>query len=135
VVTEAFIDTNVLIYLLSPEDFKRSVARTVVAAGGAVSVQVLNEFARVAQRKYGQGWDAIEDYVSGFREHLRIQPLTVETHLRALEIARAHQLGIFDANILAAAELAGCETVWSEDMQDGFRVPSGPVIRNPFLVP
>ncbi|WP_309605801.1 PIN domain-containing protein [Phenylobacterium sp.] len=129
--TDAFLDTNILIYLLASESPKVRVSRDVVASGGVISVQVLNEFARVAQRKHSLEWPEIELYLSGFRQSFRVEPLTVATQSRAVDIARAHRFGIYDANILAAAELAGCRIVYSEDMQHGQRV-GGLTILNPF---
>ncbi|WP_309611667.1 hypothetical protein [Sphingomonas sp.] len=37
-----------------------------------------------------------------------------------------------DATIVAAALLARCETLWSEDIQDGLVVEQQVTIRNPF---
>ena len=55
----AFFDTNVLIYAqLSGEKADR--ARSLLAKGGVISVQVLNEFATVARRKLGKDWDEID---------------------------------------------------------------------------
>jgi predicted nucleic acid-binding protein len=51
--TDAFFDTNVLLYLLSGDASKADRAEALVAAGGIISVQVLNEFASVASRKLG----------------------------------------------------------------------------------
>jgi predicted nucleic acid-binding protein len=131
VATDAFLDTNILIYLLAAESPKARVAREVFASGGVISVQVLNEFARVAQRKHALEWDEIDRYLSGFRQTLRVEPLTVATQLRAVEIVRAHRFGIYDSNILAAAELAGCRVVYSADMQHGQRI-GALTIHNPF---
>ena len=47
----AFLDTNVLIYLLSDNTHKADIAQDLLRSGGVVSVQVLNEFASVALRK------------------------------------------------------------------------------------
>jgi predicted nucleic acid-binding protein len=46
-----FFDTNVLLYLLSKDTAKADRAEVLLASGGVVSVQVLNEFASVASRK------------------------------------------------------------------------------------
>jgi predicted nucleic acid-binding protein len=48
-----FIDTNLLIYLAPGDPEKADAAERVVAEGGTISVQVLNEFASVARRKLG----------------------------------------------------------------------------------
>jgi predicted nucleic acid-binding protein len=62
---------------------------------------------------------------------LRVEALTLDGQARATVIARIHRLSIYDANILAAAELAGCKVVHSEDMQHGQRVGTL-TISNPF---
>jgi predicted nucleic acid-binding protein len=131
VAIETFIDTNVLLYLLDQDAAKAAVAREIIATGGVISVQVLNEFIHVANRKHTLGWDGVEEYLSNFHRLLRVEPLTVDSQARATTIARIHRLSIYDANILAAAELAGCRIVYSEDMQHEQRI--GPLtIRNPF---
>ena len=131
VTAEAFFDTNVLLYLLET-DVKADRAESLAMDGGVISVQVLNEFAAVARRRGALDWNSVEHQLARFRDLFQVESLTPPMQARAMQIARAHRLGIYDANILAAAESAGCEIVWSEDMQDGFRVPGGPVVRNPF---
>ena len=51
-----FFDTNVLLYLASGDGAKADRAEAVVAEGGAISVQVLNEAANVARRKMRLSW-------------------------------------------------------------------------------
>lgn len=128
---EDFFDTNVLVYLTVGEPAKARRAREVLRSGGVISVQVLNEFVSVVRRKYSLSWDEIRELLVGFRSRLRVEPLTAAIQERAVEIAEAYRLDIYDANILAAAELAGCRTVYSEDMQHGQRV-GGLTIQNPF---
>ncbi len=131
--TRAFLDTNVLVYLLT-SDPKARLAAELIADGGTISIQVLNEFVSVARRKHSTAWDEIEDLLGSFQTTLEIRPLTLATQEAAVRISRRFQLHIYDANILAAASEAGCEVVYSEDMQDGM-VVGGLTIRNPFLTP
>jgi predicted nucleic acid-binding protein len=131
VATDAFFDTNVLLYLLTP-DAKADQAEALITTGGVISVQVLNEFVSVARRKHALAWDEINDLLAGFRSQLQIEPLTVAVHERAVEIAEVHRLNIYDAAILAAAEQAGCNLLHSEDMQHGQRI-GGLTIHNPFI--
>ena len=63
----------------------------------------------------------------------RVVPVTIDTHNLALEISRFAKLNIYDANIVAAAELAGCGVLYTEDMNHGQRI-GGVEIRNPFMV-
>ncbi len=128
----AFFDTNVLVYaFLDPE--KRPQAIETLARGGVVSAQVLNEFTNVARNKRQREWREIEAAVILIRERIPdVVPLTAETHAAALALARDHGLGFDDALIVASAIEAGCDTLWSEDMQHG-RAIGGLTIRNPFL--
>jgi len=47
----SFFDTNTLIYLMSDDVAKAQRAHDLVANGGVISVQVLNELANVGRRK------------------------------------------------------------------------------------
>ena len=48
---EDFFDTNVVLHLLSADTAKADRAEELLALGGTISVQVLNEFVAVASRK------------------------------------------------------------------------------------
>jgi predicted nucleic acid-binding protein len=128
----AFFDSNVLVYAFST-DIRRQIALTTIAGGGAISTQVLNEFTNVLRKK--QDWPAIEAAVQSIRFRFPdIAPLTADTHAAALVLARDHTLAFYDALILAAAIEAGCDTLYSEDMQHGRNI-GGLTIVNPFLSP
>ena len=62
---------------------------------------------------------------------LRVVPLTGDLVFRAIELQGEHQLSYWDALIVAAAEGAGCATLWSEDLSDG-RAYGSVTVRNPF---
>ena len=57
-----FFDTNILLYLLSNDNSKADCAEMIIAMGGMISVQVLNEFASVAFRKLGMSYHEIREY-------------------------------------------------------------------------
>jgi len=126
-----FFDTNVLLYLLSADTRKADQAENLLAGGGIISVQVLNEFAAVASRKLGMSWNEIRDALSPIRAICQIEPMSIETYDRALEIAERYGFSIYDATIIASALDAGCKTLHSEDFQDG-QVIEQLTIRNPF---
>src|SRR5271154_3821904 len=113
-----FFDTNVLLYLLSA-DSKADKAEALLAVGGVVSVQVLNEFVSVAFRKLKMTWPEIREILATIRAICEVFPLTVEIHETGLAIAERYGLSIYDSLILAAAVKAECRIVYSEDMQDG----------------
>ena len=128
-----FFDTNVLIYILARNDPRSKRAEELLAAGGILSVQILNEFVSVARRKLLMSWSEIAEALAAIRILCRSPlPLTVETHEAALKIAERHGYGIYDALVVATALDAGCETLYSEDLHDGHTIEGQVTIRNPF---
>ena len=130
---EPFLDTNVLVYLLSDDSARVRVAERVLSAGGVVSVQVLNEFASVAMRKAGLAPPEVRELLSAVRRFCRVVPMTVETHDLALALCDRYGYATYESAILAAALLAECPVVMTEDMQTDQNVMDALVIRNPFL--
>ena len=126
-----FFDTNVLLYLASPDTDKAERAEAILKPQGWISVQVLNEFTSVAMRKFHMSLEETRDFLSGIREIVEILPLHAHTHDQAVAIAARHRLNIYDAMIVAAASEAGCDTLYTEDLQDGMRI-EGLTVRNPF---
>jgi predicted nucleic acid-binding protein len=128
---KAFFDTNVLVYAFLDLE-KRKPALDALAVGGIISVQVLNEFTHVAHKKRKRPWPDIESAISVLRLRFpEIMAITVITHQSALAIARDHNLSFYDALIIASALEAGCDTLYSEDLQDGRRFPCLEIV-NPF---
>lgn len=128
---EAFIDTNVLVYFTG-EGKKSSTAEALISGGGIISVQVLNELTLVLRRKHGYSWQEVREVLTFLRCLLSVRALTTDTHEIGLSLAERYQLRFYDSLLLAAALQAGCETFWSEDMQDGFVVEGTLTIRNPY---
>jgi predicted nucleic acid-binding protein len=129
--TDVFLDTNVLLHLMSSDQAKADRAEALVGAGGAISVQVLNEFASVASRKLAMRLPEIREALAAVRAVCSVEPLSEQTHGLALDLVERFQLSFYDGVIVAAALLAKCSILYSEDMQDGQRI-RGVTIRNPF---
>ena len=127
-----FFDTNVLVYIASGDTTKADRAEAAIAAGGSISVQVLNELANVARRKMRMSWADTHELLSILRSLLTVHALTLETHESGLRLAERYGLSVYDAMIVASAIQAGCETLWSEDMQDGMAIDDTVRIANPF---
>lgn len=132
---KVFFDTNVLLYLLSGDAAKADRAEELVARGGTIGVQVLNEFASVASRKLGMSHAEIRDVLEPIRAICAVTPLTpltLEIHDRALGLAARYGFSIYDALIVAAALEADCGTLYTEDLQDGQVIDGSLTISNPF---
>jgi predicted nucleic acid-binding protein len=129
-----FIDTNVLVCLASADPGKAARAEEIVAHGGTISVQVLNELANVARRKMRLSWGETNELLATLRRLVAVAPVSIETHDRGLHLAERFGLSIYDAMIVAAAAIAGCNVLWTEDLQHG-AILDGVRVSNPFLPP
>jgi len=127
-----FFDTNVLVYLASGDPAKAGKAEEIVAAGGVISVQVLNELANVARRKMRLSWDDTHRFLALVRGLLPVCANTAETHDSGLGIAERYRLSVYDGMIAASALDADCDRLWSEDMQHGMIIENRLRISNPF---
>jgi predicted nucleic acid-binding protein len=128
----SFFDSNVLLYLASADARKADRTEQLVAEGGAISVQVLNEIANVTRRKMSMPWRDVHTFLSLVRGLVSVVPLTIEVHDRGLNLAERYGLSLYDAMIAAAALDAGCSTLWSEDMHDGLVLEQRLRVVNPF---
>lgn len=131
-----FLDTNIVLYAASarPEDEnKRLVALDLIADGGfATSAQVHQEFYHNATRKNAPKMsraEAVEwlDDLARFP----VVPITRDLVVRGSEFAERYRLSYWDGAIIAAAHVAGAETIFSEDLNSGQRYGALQVV-NPF---
>ena len=130
-----FLDSNILIYLASADFTKATRSEDLLRRGATISVQVLNEIANVGRRKMRLTWPELRLFLASIRSLTSVVTLTSETHEIGLELAERYGFSIYDGMVVAAALLAGCTRVWSEDMQDGLIVDRVLTISNPYTVP
>lgn len=128
---KAFLDSNVVLYLLSADSAKADQAEALLHTGPVISVQVLNEVTHVCVRKLGMDWGRVGAFLDLVRSFCSVVPLTEEVHDLAWQMADRHRLSFYDACIVAAATASGCSTLYSEDMNHGQAIGSL-TIRNPF---
>ena len=127
-----FFDTNVLIHVYRLNDPRAEMAELLLAKGGVVGVQTLNEFVSVAHRKLKMPWKLILDALDDIGVLCPSPvPLTVAIHEKALRIAQRYHYHVYDSLMIAAALEASCHTLFSEDMRHGQAIESL-TIRNPF---
>lgn len=126
-----FADTNVVLYLLD-DGPKADRAEVILRQGPRISVRVLNEALVNCRRKAGLGWEETSDFLAGVRALCPVEALTPQTHDVGRALAERYGFSIYDAMIVASALIAGCTTLWREDMQDGLLVEDKLRIVNPF---
>lgn len=129
---DPFLDTNIVLYLFSSDAGKADRAEALLEAGGVASVQVLNELASVARRKLGMSWPEVGEILAQIRTICRIEPLTVETHVRGIGLAERYGFSVYDAMIVASALDAECAVLYTEDLHDAQVIDGRLTIRNPF---
>ncbi len=126
-----FIDSNVILYLLSGDEAKADRAEVLLNKGGIISVQVLNEVTSVCLRKLKMSWEEIDTVLLTLKAACEVVPLTLESHDKAVQLAKRYSLSLYDAHICAAALFANAKVLLSEDMQSGLKI-EGLSIKNPF---
>ena len=124
-----FLDTNILGYLLDSGK-KEKIARRLASAQCHVSVQVLNEFIAVC-RKAGKDRETTYALADAIANASIVHDITISTYRLAQALATRYQLSHWDSLIVAAATLAQCETLYSEDLQHGQVIGTVKVV-NPF---
>lgn len=93
---------------------------------------MLNEVAWVSFRELSRPWAVIGRDLDIIRSLCEVVPLTIETHDMGRYVAQKYGLSFYDALIVAAALLSNCDTLYSEDMQDGLKISQSLTISNPF---
>jgi predicted nucleic acid-binding protein len=132
----SLLDTNVLVYADAADDpvkQRRAVEliTSLRASGEAVlSTQVLQEYTNVALRKLRLPPPLIRERLAFYRR-FDLVPASPDLIAGALDIHVLHGLSFYDAVIVQAAAVSGCQRLLSEDMQDGV-VLAGVQIENPF---
>jgi predicted nucleic acid-binding protein len=129
----SFIDSNVLLYLLSDDQSKADRVEALLLEPSVISVQVLNEITSVARRKLNKTWNELDEWLGTLREICEVEALTEDTYDQGRRICERYQLSFFDSMIAAAALLGQCRTLHSEDMQDGLIIDGTLLVKNPFL--
>jgi predicted nucleic acid-binding protein len=131
---KAFFDTNILVYVVGQEDERTDTAEALLAGGGIISVQVLNELANVSRKKLGMSREEIDEALAAVRVLCPSPlPLTIHTHDAGRRLAAKYGYNMFDGLIAASALEAECDTLYSEDLQDRQVIEGRLTIRNPFL--
>jgi predicted nucleic acid-binding protein len=126
-----FVDTNVILYLLD-DGRKADRAEALLRQGPRISVQVLNEAMVNCRRKARMSWEETGAFLAAVQSLCTVEDLTLQTHETGRALAERYGFSVYDAMIVAAALLAGCTVLHTEDMQDGLLVEGHLRLANPF---
>lgn len=133
-----FLDTNVLVYAYDAgeprkQKIAQSLVRRALAGEIAASSQVLAEFAATLLHKMAPAVKP-EDLIALLNalEPIKLIPLDGDIVQRAVHARAQYGLHFYDGMIVASAERAGCERIWSEDFNVGQKY-FGIAVENPFV--
>lgn len=130
------LDTNILVYAEGLNGAaKKQIALDLIQKLPqdliVIPAQALGELFHVLVRKAGRSSNDARNAILGWQDAFAVADTSACVITAAAELAARHQLGIWDAVILAASAAAGCRLILSEDLQDGFTW-TGLTVANPF---
>ena len=128
-----FFDTNTLLYLLSSDHKKADWVSQNLQQSNVISVQVLNEFTSASIRKIKISHVELDEFLDLFKSTFNVRALDTETFNTGLMISKRYGYQHYDSMIIAAALQAGCERLYSEDMQHRQMIDKRLQIVNPFI--
>ena len=135
--SKIFIDTNILVYCMDHHDLaKQKASRLLLQTlgndhSGVISTQVMQEFFVVGTKKLAADPLLVKDILHSF-ENFETVIVTPEIIKEAIDCSIINRLSFWDALIVATAESAKCERIWTEDLNDG-QVIRGVKIENPLI--
>ena len=134
--SKIFIDTNLIVYTLDKSNvYKQERARNIIRKivdvhQLVISTQVIKEFYVVAINKMKADPIIVKNIIHNFR-NMEIVTNDLELIEQAIDISVISQISFWDSLIIAAAEKANCEYIFSEDLNPG-QTYRGVLVINPF---
>ena len=137
------VDTNILLYAVDEDEpTKRRLARAFLRQLGHTDEpllmwQVLGEFLAGLRRwEHQRGYDPrrTRRYFQLISTRMRIEYPNLAVAERSFEFRDRYSLSHWDSLLLAACAIAGVDTLYSEDMDDGMTYETVKVA-NPFTGP
>jgi predicted nucleic acid-binding protein/antitoxin component of MazEF toxin-antitoxin module len=95
------LESNIILALLD-DGPKRDATACLLAEGGSVSVQVLNEVLLKCRRRAGMSWQEAEEFLDGAREICDLVSLSPDIHDLGRALGARDSLGVSDAMTVAA---------------------------------
>ena len=129
---KCFADTNVAVYAVDADIDKREKALAVLATRPVISTQVVNEYLNVLLTKRKLARVDAHELARALMATSDVASVTPTVTELAMNIGEHYQISHWDALIVAAALATGCDTLYSEDLQDRQVFEERLTVRNPF---
>jgi predicted nucleic acid-binding protein len=130
--SKAFIDSNIVLYLLDTDLRKQKLAGKILLANPTLSSQVLTEVANVCKRKFKYSKEEILSLWLDLLNDCQQVPTASPTFQKAIQLVNRYKFQLFDALIVASALEANCTKLYSEVMQHQMVIENQLTIINPF---
>ena len=127
-----FIDTNVLIYLFDRNVEKKNIAKELLKSEPHISIQVCNKLTNILIKKFKVPHSDIKEALNRIEMFATVHSLSLENIDLALDIKERHGYSFYDSLILSSAIRAGCDILYTEDLQHNQKVLQKLTIVNPF---
>lgn len=127
-----FVDTNIVVYAFGQDAAKVERAEAILESQPTISIQVINEFLSVCRVKLRFDTATRHQLASELLAGCNIVALDSRVVAKAMEIESQAGISYWDALIVAAALLSGCDTLYSEDLQHGRVFEEQLTVVNPF---
>lgn len=136
--SKIFIDTNIIVYSIDAGNIKkRDKCRAVLREAnenytGVISTQVMQELYVAGTKKLGVDPLVMKGILRSLQhfEAVLISPDIIE---KAIDCSILNQISFWDSLIVASAESAKCEELWTEDLNPG-QIINGVKIVNPLAL-
>jgi predicted nucleic acid-binding protein len=112
-----FVDTNIVVYAFSGDAARAGQAESILESQPTISVQVVNEFLSVCRVKLGLDIATRHRLATELQAGCNVVSLDLRVVAKAMEIEAQANISYWDALIVAAALLSGCDTLYMEDLQ------------------
>ena len=135
----ACVDTNLWFYALAcpavGEETKHQAARRLINEINRplVTPQILNELTFNLLRKRAWSEPEMRELMVDLRRRCRFFVPGADWHEQASALREKYKLSFWDSLVVASASTAGCDVLFSEDMQHGLRINTLEIV-NPFAV-
>lgn len=131
--TAVFADTNIVVYAYAKDPQKSPVAEAILVAAPVISTQIVSEFLSIARTKMRLDLATRHKVAQDLLYSCAVTPLDAQVVVRAMAIEAKYQVSYWDALAVAAALAAGCDTLYTEDLQNGQVFEGRLAVKNPFV--
>ena len=131
----AFVDTNIFVYALGKSPFPKKITANQLlnaVTQPVINGQVIRELGYNLRKKAGYGEEELREVIRQLHWDCEIMTDHEAIFLRASQLREALGISYWDSLIVASALTAGCDTLYSEDMQHGQVIAGTLTIINPF---